>query len=114
MTLKKGFSLVDLSQMDQDRIRTNVEQGRDPKFLGEIKLYIGNISFDCTEQDLQDVFGNAGLAVGDISLVRDDNGRPKGFGFVTLLKKEDGLKALEQLNGLDVKGREIAVRESTN
>ena len=113
MTVRPGFQLVELQDWERQRIQENVQQGRDPKFTGEIKLYVGNISFNVNEQDLQEAFGAVG-AVGDVSLVRDETGRPKGFGFVTLVKREDGLKALEELNGLELKGRAIAVRESTN
>ncbi|GKY98809.1 hypothetical protein MPSEU_000837000 [Mayamaea pseudoterrestris] len=113
MRVRNGFQLVELPDLERERIQTNIQEGRDPKYLGEIKLYVGNISFECTEEDLKQVFSEVG-PVGDVSLVRDDTGRPKGFGFVTLRKREDGMKALEQLNGMDIKGREIAVRESTN
>lgn len=91
----------------------NIAQGKSPRFVGDMKLYVGNIAFDCTEEELYEEFSKFG-PVGDVSLVRDDTGRPKGFGFVTLREKADGRKALEELNGVEIKGREIMVRESTN
>ena len=52
--------------------------------------------------------------VGDVALVRDDQGRNRGFGFVTMRNKADGEKAVSELDGVDMNGRNIAVRESNN
>lgn len=104
--------MIPLPDRDMERIQLNLEEGKPAKFTGDMKLYVGNISFDCSEDDLWDIFGSVG-DVGEISLVRDDQGRNRGFGFVTMREQADGEKALEQLDGLDLKGRNLNVREST-
>lgn len=78
-----------------------------------MKLYVGNMAFATTEEDLWQLFGSIGT-VGDVSVVYDDLGRNRGFGFVTMREKADSLKALEQFDGMDFNGRSLNVRESTN
>jgi RNA recognition motif-containing protein len=111
MELRDGLEMVALSDADLARIALNLQEGRAASFMGESKLYVGNIAFECNEQDLHDLFAEAGQ-VGDVSLVRDDIGRNRGFGFITMRTKEGGEKAMELLDGKEVKGRNIAVRES--
>jgi hypothetical protein len=113
MTLGEGFEMKTLPEMDKNRIKINMEEGKSPKFMGEFKLYVGNIAFDSTEDDLYSVFSEVGT-VGDIALVRDDMGRNRGFGFVTMRTKADGEKAMESLDGKELNGRNIAVRESNS
>ena len=109
-----GFEMVPLPERDATRIEENLKAGRHPKHLGDFKMYVGNISFQCSEADLYEFFGEVG-PVGDVSLVRDkETGRPRGFGFITMLNKEDGEKCLEVLDGVDLKGRNLNVRPSTN
>lgn len=113
MELRDGLEMVALSDTDLQRIALNLQEGRAANFMGESKLYVGNIAFECSEQDLQEIFGEAG-EVGDVSLVRDDIGRNRGFGFITMRTKEGGERARELLDGKEVKGRNIAVRESNS
>jgi RNA recognition motif-containing protein len=113
MTLQDGFEMKTLPEMDKNRIKINMEEGKSPKFMGEFKLYVGNIAFESTEEDLYSVFSEAGT-VGDIALVRDDMGRNRGFGFVTMRTKDDGARAMENLDGKEMNGRNIAVRESNS
>ena len=113
MTLNNGFEMIPLPDTDKERIASNIEEGKSPKFTGDSKLYVGNISFDATEDDILEVFSEAG-SVGSIALVRDEQGRNRGFGFVTMRTKEEGEAAMEKLNGVDLKGRTLAVRESNN
>ena len=113
MRLQDGFEMVELPESDKERIKQNIEEGKAPKFLGESKLYIGNISFDCHEDDIHTIFSEVG-DVGDVSLVRDETGKIRGFGFVTMRTKEDGQRAIDELDGTAVRGRNIAVRESSN
>jgi RNA recognition motif-containing protein len=113
MTLAEGFEMKTLPEMDKNRIKINMEEGRSPKFMGEFKLYVGNISFESTEADLLAVFSEVGT-VGDIALVKDELGRNRGFGFVTMRTKGDGEKAMESLDGKEMNGRSIAVRESNS
>ncbi len=88
-----------------------------PKFKGKgkiikMKLYVGNISFQTTNQDLNDLFGTVGT-VQSANVIEDrDTGRSRGFGFVEMASKEDGEAAIEQLNGKEVDGRAIKVNEA--
>jgi len=114
MTMGDGFEMVPLPDRDMNRIQENIKEGRHPKYYGDFKMYIGNISFQCTEEDMYEFFETIG-PVGDVSLVRDnETGRPRGFGFVTMKNKEDGEKALAELDGKDLKGRNLNVRPATN
>ena len=113
MTVNNGFEIVPLPENDMNRIKLNIEEGKSPKFMGEMKLYVGNIAFSSLETDIYDLFSEIG-EVGDVALVRDDQGRNRGFGFVTMRNKADGEKAVSELDGVDMNGRNIAVRESNN
>lgn len=113
MTVQEDFALEPLPERDLLRIQRNIEEGKSPKFLGEKKLYVGNISFECHEDDFYKIFGKCG-DVGDVAFVRDEAGRNRGFGFVTMRTEMDALKAVEELDGMSVRGRNIAVRESNN
>jgi RNA recognition motif-containing protein len=111
MTLRDGFEMVTLPENDRERISLNIKEGKNPRFMGDTKLYVGNIAFECSEDDLMKVFSEMGV-VGDVSLVKDELGRNRGFGFITMRTKEGGDKAMEELDGKEVMGRNIAVRES--
>eukprot|EP00565_Helicotheca_tamesis_P003409 CAMPEP_0185732060 /NCGR_PEP_ID=MMETSP1171-20130828/14829_1 /TAXON_ID=374046 /ORGANISM="Helicotheca tamensis, Strain CCMP826" /LENGTH=220 /DNA_ID=CAMNT_0028401451 /DNA_START=98 /DNA_END=760 /DNA_ORIENTATION=- len=112
--IREGFELVKLPQIDQDRITRNVAADRDPRFVGDAKLYVGNLDFRATEEDLFEEFSKIG-EVGDVTIVTDnETGRSKGFGFVTMFTKESGEKALEQLDGVEFFGRNLNVREPNN
>lgn len=113
MTVNNGFEIVPLPENDLNRIKLNIEEGKSPKFQGEIKLYVGNIAFSSREEDIYEMFSKIG-EVGDVALVRDEEGRNRGFGFVTMRYKADGEKAVADLDGVDMNGRNIAVRESNN
>ncbi|MEP6569645.1 MAG: RNA-binding protein [Acidobacteriota bacterium] len=77
-----------------------------------MKLYVGNLSFQTTSEDLQQLFSQAGT-VESASVVEDrDTGRSRGFGFVEMATKEDGEKAIEQFNGTDLAGRNLTVNEA--
>lgn len=105
--------MIPLPERDMERIQLNIKEGRHPKHSGDYKMYVGNISFNSSEEDLYELFETLG-PVGDAVLVRDDTGRPRGFGFVTMRNKEDGEKAVEELDGSDLNGRNISVRPSNN
>jgi RNA recognition motif-containing protein len=90
-----------------------MQEGKSPKFMGEKKLYVGYIAFKCHEDDFYTIFSNCG-DVGDVSLVRDEEGRNRGFGFVTMRTNDGGSKAVDKLNNMVNHGRNIAVRESNN
>ena len=74
------------------------------------KLYVGNLSFETTETELQQLFTQAGT-VETVRIITDYNtGRSKGFGFVEML--DGGDKAIAQINGTDFKGRALTVNEA--
>ena len=76
------------------------------------KLYVGNLSFNTTNQDLNDLFGEIGK-VESANVVEDrDTGRSRGFGFVEMSSKEEADNAIAQLNGKEVDGRELKVNEA--
>lgn len=111
MSLSNGFEMIPLPETDAARIKTNIAEDRYPGFVGEKKLYVGNISFQATEADILEFFSECGV-VGEVALVRDDEGRMRGFGFVTMRTNAEGEKAIETLDGKDLCGRNVAVRES--
>ncbi len=77
-----------------------------------MKLYVGNLPFNTTNQDLSDIFGEIG-AVESSNVIEDrETGRSRGFGFVEMANKEDGERAIAELNGKEVDGRELKVNEA--
>ena len=73
------------------------------------KLYVGNLDFKVTENELRDAFAAHG-AVEEVNLVQDRaTGRPRGFGFVTMSSPEEAQKAIEALNGKELGGRALTV-----
>ena len=76
------------------------------------KLFVGNISFNTTENDLQDAFAAHGTVV-EANLMMDRvTGRPRGFAFVTMGSPEEAQKAIEAMNGAQVDGRALTVNEA--
>jgi RNA recognition motif-containing protein len=76
------------------------------------KLFVGNLSFNTTENDLQDAFAAHGT-VTEASLMTDRaTGRSRGFGFVTMGSSEEAQKAVDALNGALVDGRNLTVNEA--
>ena len=76
------------------------------------KLYVGNLSYDTTENDLQDLFAPHGNVVG-VQLIMDKmSGRSRGFGFVTMETKESADAAVAAMNGKNVEGRDLTVNEA--
>jgi cold-inducible RNA-binding protein len=76
------------------------------------KLFVGNLSFNTTENQLQDIFAAHGNVIG-VDLIMDKfSGRPRGFGFVTMESKEAADAAIQALNGKSIDGRAITVNEA--
>ena len=73
------------------------------------KLFVGNLSFDTTENDLQDAFAAHGTVMEANLMMDRATGRPRGFGFVTMSTPEEAQKAIEALNGKSVGGRALTV-----
>jgi RNA recognition motif-containing protein len=77
-----------------------------------MKLYVGNLSFDTTENDLQDLFEKHGQ-VSEVSLMMDRmTGKSRGFAFVTMNDKAQAEAAITALNGTQVSGRALTVNEA--
>src|SRR5712691_9391025 len=76
------------------------------------KLYVGNLSFNTTETDLQDLFTQVG-AVSEVTLMQDKfTGKSRGFAFVTMSTEQDAQKAISEFNGKTVEGRPLTVNEA--
>ena len=76
------------------------------------KLFVGNLSFNTTENDLQDAFAQFGTVV-EVNLMMDRmTNRPRGFAFVTMSTPEDAAKAIEGMNGKEMDGRALTVNEA--
>ena len=76
------------------------------------KLYVGNLSYDVTENDLNDLFSPKGEVV-SVKIISDhQSGRSKGFGFVEMSSKEESEAVISAFNGYDLKGRPLRVNES--
>src|SRR5277367_6634282 len=77
-----------------------------------MKLYVGNLSFQTTEQNLRELFAQHGT-VTDASLIMDRaTNRPRGFGFVTMSSTEEGQRAIDALHGKNHDGRDLTVNEA--
>jgi len=76
------------------------------------KLYVGNLSFNTTENELQELFAQAGT-VQEVTLMQDKfTGKSRGFAFVTMSSDEDAQNAISKLNGQTVEGRALTVNEA--
>jgi cold-inducible RNA-binding protein len=77
-----------------------------------MKLYVGNLSFDTTSNELQTMFATTGT-VESVSLIEDrETGRSRGFGFIEMSSNEEGAAAIQKFNGQDVGGRALKVNEA--
>ena len=77
------------------------------------RLYVGNLSYNVTEPELKDVFGEDGRSVKEVKVVLDrDTGRPRGFAFVEMTTDAEAAQAIETLNGREIQGRPINVSEA--
>ena len=77
-----------------------------------MKLYVGNLSFTTSTQDLEEMFGKVGT-VESTNIIEDrETGRSRGFAFVEMSSGEEGQKAIDQLNAKEINGREIIVNEA--
>ncbi len=77
-----------------------------------MNIYVGNLAFAVTDDDLRDLFASHG-DVASANVIKDRfSGESRGFGFVEMPSREDALAAIEALNGTDFKGRSITVNEA--
>ena len=76
------------------------------------KLFVGNLTFTATENDLQDHFAQAGVVV-SVNIMQDRmTGRSRGFAFIEMASQEDALKAIQMFNSKDFQGRPLTVNEA--
>ena len=77
-----------------------------------MNIYVGNISYSSSEEDLGNIFSEFGN-VTSVKIIKDKySGRSKGFGFIEMEPEEGGDKAIEELDGQEVKGRNLKVNEA--
>src|ERR1051325_627698 len=76
------------------------------------KLFVGNLSYNTTENDLQDTFAAHGTVLETNLMMDRVSGRPRGFGFVTMGSPEEAQKAIDALNGATLDGRNLTVNEA--
>src|SRR5215207_8614311 len=73
------------------------------------KLFVGNLSFNTTENDLNDAFAAFGTVTETNLMMDRETGRPRGFGFITMSSSQEAQKAIEAMNGKDMDGRALTV-----
>jgi len=117
-TAREGYELTPFLENDIQRVKKNVKEGRDPTFTGTYKLYVGNLDFKTTEEELIEFFSSvdeegSSSNVGECNIVTGQDGRSRGFAFVTMMTDEAGEKALE-LNGQELNGRNLQVKPPNN
>jgi cold-inducible RNA-binding protein len=76
------------------------------------KLFVGNLSFNTTENDLQDAFAAHGTVTETNLMMDRATGRPRGFAFVTMGSPEEAQKAIEAMSGANLDGRALSVNEA--
>ena len=76
------------------------------------KLYIGNLGFDVSDKDLEDLFAQAGVCDSAAVITDRATGRSRGFGFVEMSSNSEAQKAIQQFNGQELKGRALKVSEA--
>jgi hypothetical protein len=77
------------------------------------RLFVSGLADDVTEHDLREIFGNFGPVADAIVMVDRATRAPRGFGFVTMANRRDAPKAIEQLDGSELKGRRLVVNVAT-
>ena len=77
-----------------------------------MKLYVGNLSFDTTNQDLTEMFGAHGTVQSSNIIDDRETGRSRGFGFVEMSSQAEGEAAIAEFNGKEVDGRQLKVNEA--
>jgi RNA recognition motif-containing protein len=78
----------------------------------KMKLYVGNLSFNTSNQDLNDLFGAFGTVQSSNVIEDRETGRSRGFGFVEMSTQAEGEAAIAELNGKEIDGRELKVNEA--
>jgi cold-inducible RNA-binding protein len=76
------------------------------------KLYVGNLPYTITDQDLSSIFGEIGQVASARVIIDRETNRSKGFGFVEMVNDEDAAKAVSQFDGGELEGRQLRVNEA--
>jgi cold-inducible RNA-binding protein len=76
------------------------------------KLFVGNLDFTVTSDELREAFAQAGTVVDAVVITDKMTGRSRGFGFVEMSSDEEAKQAIEKMNGVELKGRKINVNEA--
>jgi cold-inducible RNA-binding protein len=99
------------SRQEKSPAAENPQKGKGKKLMS-MKLYVGNLSFETSSNELQTLFAQTGT-VESVSLIEDrETGRSRGFGFVEMSTKEEGAAAIQKFNGQDLGGRTLKVNEA--
>ena len=77
-----------------------------------MNIYVGNLDYGITNESLQELFTEFGQVVNANVITDRETGRSKGFGFVEMSEKNEGIKAISKLNGQEVNGRALKVNEA--
>ena len=80
--------------------------------MSSMNLYVGNLSYNTNESDLTEMFSAYGEVISAKVIMDRDTGRSKGFGFIEMASRSAGEKAIAELNGKDIDGRQIKVNEA--
>lgn len=76
------------------------------------KIYVGNLPFSVNDKELSEIFSPYGEVTEAVVITNKFSGRSKGFGFVTFAEEDSAKKAISEMNGKDVQGRELKVSEA--
>ena len=87
--------------------------GKPAEPVARFRVFVGNLPFAATEEELREMFERFGTVV-SVTVMTDETGRPKGFGFVNMESAIAGAKAVEAINGSELHGRELNVSEGKN
>ena len=81
--------------------------------MASTKLFVGNIPYSTSEEELRDLFGRSGGKVASVRIITDfDTGRSKGYAFVEMSTSDEAQKAVQELNNFSLNGRSIVVSEA--
>lgn len=91
----------------------NLVMENEKNAVSENKVYLGNLKYEVTEDDLKNFFDEKGIAVKSVSVITDKfSGRSKGFGFAEFETDDEVKNAIETLNGADLHGRPLRVNKA--
>jgi len=94
------------------QVRAQQQQPRGAKAIPS-RLFVGSLSWNTHEQDLRDTFGEYGKVTDAVVVCDRDTGKSRGFGFVVMEDRKDAAKAIDELDGAELDGREIVVNLAT-